>query len=131
MKVCVVKNCNSGEGTKSGRSFFQFPVDTDKSNIWKVNTRCKHPTRRSFVCDLHFDKKFIHYTNNSHRRRLLKTAVPTRVSEPIHSDAAPNLPDHSYSSTDHSYTSSPTDHNYLPLPPDHLYATRSGSNIYH
>ena len=82
MKVCVVKNCNStGDGTKGGRSIFQFPVDTDKSNSSTVNTRCKHPTRRSFVCDLHF-KKLIRYPNTNHSRRLLKSA---RVSEPIHS----------------------------------------------
>jgi len=54
-KNCIVENCYGG--TKR----FQFPKDEKMRNIWidRLNLHGKELIKCSYVCELHFDEKFL------------------------------------------------------------------------
>ncbi|XP_067008851.2 THAP domain-containing protein 5 [Anabrus simplex] len=83
--TCSAINCKNRANSALDISFYRFPLrDKELTKKWVFNMKRKdwYPTKSSCLCSVHFENKFVYYTND--QRRLLNSAVPTLFSFPQH-----------------------------------------------
>lgn len=83
---CMYFQCGRNHKTNSDLSFFRFPSDKQKSDVWLMN--CGNPDlfrlseeqlRQKKICGVHFsDKHFM----NSRKNRLVHNAIPLHYESP-------------------------------------------------
>ncbi|XP_043283154.1 uncharacterized protein [Venturia canescens] len=96
-KPCAVPQCKTGSrGFKIKRSVFKVPSNSERLKKWQSAIPNRQLTSSHFVCEKHFEEKYIlrkyikHDTNGQviaevdyKHPRLVESAIPTLFDEPI------------------------------------------------
>lgn len=80
-KICTVKYCHNWQYTGGKLSFFSYPKDADRRELWTRNCKTEYLADKltrpnSYrVCEIHFENSM--FLNRNTRNRLIYNAVPT------------------------------------------------------
>lgn len=83
-KKCTVHQCKKRQCQREKLSFFSYPKDTDRRELWMMNCKTEYLADKltrpnSYrVCEIHFENSM--FLNSNTRTRLIYNAVPTIFS---------------------------------------------------